>query len=321
LGVWGFPEATTVVRKGLIIILLVSLAAVPRESEAVPATVSPAASPAGAGPGDVLPVAVSAYASVAEARTEVPAMRDRSESGSAVLLARSPEPIAFSAADDEDGSGASYLPVLFSFLVPGTGELYLGHYVRGGLLLGAEITAWVGYAHYHNQGLDKRAEYEAFADAHWDYDRWIDEHLATEGLVDPTFEELDSIGQYHWDQWPGYHTYYSKEEERQNYYETIGKYDWFISGWEDWDGSSHDTSLRTTYRGMRIDSNDDFDTADKFIYLSVATRVFSLIDTYLLMRGSGKNTGAPVKTDPGWSFEAHATGPASGQVSLLYRFQ
>jgi len=313
--------ATTVVRKGLIIILLVSLAAVPRESGAGPAAVSRAATTADAWTGDVLPVTVPAYASVAEARIPVPAVRDPGETGSAALLARSPEPFALSTAEEESGSGTSYLPVLFSFLVPGTGELYLGHYVRGGLLLAAEITAWAGYAHYHNQGLDKRAEYEAFADAHWDYDRWIDEHLATEGLVDPTFEELDSIGRYHWDQWPGYHTWHSKEEEKQNYYENIGKYDWFISGWEDWDGISHDTSLRTTYRGMRIDSNDDFDTADKFVYLSIATRVFSLIDTYLLVRRAGNDTGAPVKTEPGWSFAAHATGPASGQVSLLYRFQ
>jgi hypothetical protein len=313
--------ATTVVRKGLIIILLVSLGAAPRVSEAGPAVVSSVAPPAGAVAIDVLPVAVTAYASGAEAGIPVAAMLDRGESGPAVLLARSAEPFAFSAADDDNGSGTDYLPVLFSLLVPGTGELYLGHYVRGSLLLAAEITAWVGYAHYHNQGLDKRAEYEAFADAHWDYDRWIEDHLATEGLVDPTFEELDSIGRYHWDQWPGYHTWHPKEEEKQNYYESIGKYDWFISGWEDWDGSSHDTSLRTEYRGMRIDSNDDLDTADKFIYLSIATRVFSLVDTYFLVRRAGNNPGAPVKTEPGWSFEAHATGPASGQVSLFYRFQ
>ncbi len=225
-------------RKGLIIILLVSLAVVPRESGAGPAADAPALPPADVRAGDVLPLTVPAYASVADARTPVPSIRDRSDSPGSIVLARSAEPLAFSAAEDENGTGSSYLPVLFSFLVPGTGELYLGHYVRGGLLLGAEITAWVGYAHYHNEGLDKRAEYEAYADAHWDYDRWIDDHLATEGLVDPTFEELDSIGRNHWDQWPGYHTWHSKEEEKQNYYENIGKYDWFISGWEDWDGIS-----------------------------------------------------------------------------------
>jgi hypothetical protein len=312
--------ATTVVRKGLILILLCSFAAVSRAGALASASVS-GSSPRGAvSSGDVLPVAVPAYACPADARTSAPPDGDRAVR-EPLLLATPGEPFALDVDDGSSGSGTNYLPVFFSLLVPGTGELYLGHYVRGGLLLGAEITAWVGYAHYHSQGLDKREEYEAFADAHWDYDRWIDDHLATEGLVDPTFEELDSIGRYHWDQWPGYHTWHSKEEEKQNYYENLGKYDWFISGWEDWDGSAHDTDLRTTYRSMRIDSNDDLDTADKFIYLSVATRVFSLIDTYFLVRRAGKDSGAPVKTSPGWSFEAHATGPAAGQVSLLYRFQ
>ena len=311
--------AATVVRKGLIIVFLCSLAVNPRESAAGPAAPSLGSS-AQAAARDLLPVAVPSYASPFAARASDPAIRGECDP-TPLLLAASAQPLAFSAADGGSGTGTNYLPVLFSLLVPGTGELYLGHYVRGSLLLAAEITAWAGYAHYHSQGLDKREEYEAFADAHWDYDRWIDEHLATEGLVDPTFEELDSIGRYHWDQWPGYHTWHSKEEEKQNYYENIGKYDWFISGWEDWDGSSHDTSLRTTYRGMRIDSNDDFDTADKFVYLSIATRVFSLIDTYLLVRKAGKESGAGARPESGWSFEAQATGPASGQVSLLYRFQ
>jgi hypothetical protein len=311
--------AKAAVRKGLIIVLLVSIAAIPRAGAADPAA-APWAAPLRAGAGEVFPIAIPAYSSSFEAQTSARPVED-SGNPFALVAARPAEPSVLFAPAGEGGSGTSYLPVLFSLLVPGTGELVLGHYVRGSVLLAAEVTAWVGYAHYHNEGLDKRAEYEAFADAHWDYDRWIDDHLATEGLVDPTFEELDSIGRNHWDEWPGYHTWHSKEEEKQNYYENIGKYDWFISGWEDWDGSSHDTSLRTAYREMRIDSNDDLDTADKFIYLSVATRVFSLIDTYFLVRRAGKEAGAAAAPKPGWSFEAHATGRASGQVSLLYRFQ
>jgi len=307
------------VQKGLMIFLLLSLAGVPSGSEARASAIPPESPPRAPGAPDLIPLAVSCYSSRDAARIDLSTDPEGSDPGSLLMDDTGTTPSVFPPAAGGGSSRHKYLPVLFSLLVPGTGELYLGHYVRGGLLLGAEIAAWTGYAYYQDKGLDGRAEYESFADAHWDYDKWIDDHLATEGLVDPTFAELDSIGRNHWDQWPGYHTWYSKEEEKQNYYETIGKYDWFISGWEDWDGTSHDTSLRTTYRGMRTASNDDFDTADKFIYLSIATRVFSLIDTYFLVRRAESDASA--KAESGLSIKARATGLASGEVALVYRFQ
>lgn len=227
----------------------------------------------------------------------------------------------------------SYLPVLYSLIVPGTGELALGHPYRGGALVAAEVTAWVGFAYYHDQGLQEREDYEAFADAHWDYDRWIQEHPATEemiagGATTPTFEEFDEYGRTTWgSQWPGYHTWHSKEQEKQNYYENIGKYDWFISGWEDWDLATKamDTDLRTQYRGMRKESNDDLDTADKFIYLSIATRVFSLVETFFLVRSHNKaiETGATegLHDDRRYALTARSTGIVSGEVALEIRFR
>jgi hypothetical protein len=230
----------------------------------------------------------------------------------------------FEEGGEASSGGKKYLPVLFSLIVPGTGEMYMGYWARGAALLGLEVVAWAGYAHYHNEGLDERAEYEQFADEHWDYDRWVFDHPANERLSaeDRTFETLDSIGRYDWEGWPGYHTWHSKEEEKQNYYENIGKYDWFISGWEDWDpvAKPRDTDLRTQYRSMRIASNDDLDTANKFIYLSIATRVVSLVQTYFLVRREINNTEQTGQARA-FTIDAHATGISSGQVSLTYRFK
>ena len=232
---------------------------------------------------------------------------------------------ALAAWDDSNpssGSKGKYLPVLYSLLIPGTGEIALGYPKRGVALIALEVAAWVGYAYYRDQGLDGRAEFEAFADKYWTEDRWIMEHPAVAGLPPDlrTFENLDSIGQYHWTGWPGYHSYAAKDDVKLNYYENIGKYDWFISGWEDWDGVSRNTALRDEYRGLRRQSNSDLDKADYFVYLSIATRVFSLVETVILVRRSGSDDGSEASEKRSYSFDTRSTGLASGEVAFVYRF-
>jgi hypothetical protein len=233
----------------------------------------------------------------------------------------------------QDGLGdaprkRTYLPVLFSFLIPGTGEIYMGYYKRGAALVGVEILAWTGYAINHDKGLDSREAYERFADAHWDYDKWIFDHRAVRDVPedDRTFDRLYEIGETTWNEWPGFHSWHSKEEEKQNYYENIGKYDWFISGWEDWqwddvtnpDNPPRDTPLRDEYRAMRKKSNDQLDDAQKFIYLSIAARVFSLVETVLLVRKEDRSE-RPQEVQK-FTIGARATGLRSGKVELKLRW-
>ena len=276
---------------------------------------------------DVFPLRVSFYASEMAARASAGVQAKPTIEGTLAraLTGRSTEVLR--AVDVPDASSRrTYLPVLFSLLVPGTGEMYMGYYVRGAVLLAAEATAWTGYAHYHNKGLDSRAEYERFADRYWDYDRWVEDHLLWQ---DPmyagetrTFERLDEIGRTEWDKWPGYHTWHSKEEDSQNYYENIGKYDWFISGWEDWDpeNPTRETPLRLTYWGMRKKSEDELQRATNFVYLSVAARVISLVETVLLVR-RGDSDSTRESSSSGFSIKARATGIASGEVALVVRFR
>lgn len=233
---------------------------------------------------------------------------------------------ALSAWDDEpassSGSVKRYVPVLFSLLIPGTGEIALGYPKRGILLIALEVTAWTGYAYYNDKGLEGRQKFEAFADAHWDYDRWIQNHPAVQTLQPAyrTFAAVDSIGMYYWTGWPGYHSFAAKSDVKLNYYENIGKYDWFISGWEDWDRSSMDTALRDEYRALRRQSNSDLDTADKFIYLSVATRLFSIVETVILARRSSEEESGDKSAKRNLSFTSRSTGFASGEFAFVYRF-
>jgi hypothetical protein len=291
---------------------------------------------------DLLPSALEVYSSRAALNsgtfkdlTSSPST-DRSE----VLGRPSAMAMAFRSTPGGDAGEASsggkrYLPVLFSALVPGAGELYLGYKWRGAALITVEIAAWTGYFYYRDKGLDTRQAYEDYADAYWNQDKWIDDHPAVYGLNLATPEQMDSVGQL-WSgtgEWPGYMPWVSKEEDKQHFYENIGKYDWFISGWADWDPDYYDpdaeisfqteSALRDQYREMRKKSNDQLDTADAFIWASLGVRAFSIVETLILVRSSGGDSDGRSADELNNSLRLHtrARGFDGGQIYLQYSFK
>jgi hypothetical protein len=222
----------------------------------------------------------------------------------------------------------SWMPLLYSALIPGAGEISMGYYKRGIALVAAEIVAWTGYTVNHNEGLDKRDEYEAFADAHWDMDRWIQDHPCNvEQFGERNLENLELCGQSTSGSglWPGYIPYISKDDDKQHYYENLGKYDWYISGWEDWGGYNPEildyemqTPLRDQYRTMRGESNDALDASNRFIWVSVAARAFSLVETAIIIHNRRENFDAG---DGGMALRARPRGLHGGEVALEVSFR
>jgi hypothetical protein len=284
---------------------------------------------------DLIPSALEVYSS-SEALTSG-AFSDLTSivsTGRPESLARASVPTYQTASLDESGGdsgGGRYLPALFSALVPGTGEIYLGYTWRGVALIALDVASWAGYIHYRNEGLDTREAYESFADTHWNIDKWMDDHALlwpSENLDTPA--QMDSMGMVHSGsgEWPGYMPWVSKEEDKQHFYENVGKYDWFISGWADYDPSVDpfmtDTELRDQYREMRKESNDQLETADNFIYISLGLRVFSVVETLFLARSSGAETDTGGSADDSQNqlrFHARAKGFDGGEVYLQYSFK
>jgi hypothetical protein len=283
---------------------------------------------------DLIPGALEVYSS--SAALSAGAFSDVSAvvaTGRPETLSR-PSALAWGVGSDDggEGDGVSYLPVLFSALMPGMGELYLGYKWRGAGLMALEIAAWTGYFYYRNQGLDSRDAYEGFADQYWTQSKWIDHHpdVYPEDLSTPA--QMDSVGRekagsY---EWPGYMIWVSKEDDKQHYYENLGKYDWFISGWADFDPEVYpfmtETALRDEYRAMRKQSNDQLETADTFIYVSLATRVFSIVETLFLVRMSGGDDDAGSGDPAGISqnqlrIRTRPRGWDGGEIALEYSFK
>lgn len=267
------------------------------------------------------------------AQDALPAILSAHESSD--LAAREPlaalEPRAFSFDPAMLGADAapaqqSYLPVLYSALVPGLGEISMGYYKRGIALVAVEIAAWSGYFVKHGEGLDLRDEYEAFADANWGVQKWIEDHPCNvEQIGERNLENLELCGQASSGSgaWPGYIPYVSKEEDKQHYYENLGKYDWYISGWSDWNPDSdpydRDTPLRDQYRAMRAESNGALDDANMFVWVSVAARVFSLAETAIIVHNRRGEQSTQVDTG-GMALRARPRGFDGGELALEVRF-
>lgn len=233
------------------------------------------------------------------------------------------------ALDDADGAVApstqSYWPLLYSTLIPGLGELTMGYEKRGIALMAAEVVAWTGYYKNHNDGMQERTDYEHYADVHWAESRWI-QNFPNLCNNPQTVQDIEECGQASSGSgaWPGYIPYIPKSVDKQHYYENLGKYDWYISGWDDWDPNAnpyaHQTDNRTTYRAMRHDSNTSLDHADAFLWVSVAARAFSIAETAIIIHGKRNETagggggGVPI------TLRARPRGNTGGEVALEVKF-
>jgi hypothetical protein len=285
-------------------------------------------------PGDAIPQRAATFGTSDEVTRHLVSEVVRSAPEAPETVLRRPS-LASAAALEPDGDPAvvskrRYLPIFLSVLVPGAGEMYMGYWKRGVALMAIEAGAWSGYVYKHQQGLDTREEYEDFADAHWDMRKFIDDHYLIYPSTGATLEQLEEQGQATSGSgaWPGYSPWVSKEEDKQHYYENIGKYDWYVSGWDDYAPGTRPEDLnpgevlsrsREEYRDLRHESNNQLDAANRFIYLSIATRVFSLVQTTLLVTRSSSDDMA--RTDNHWILHARSRGRAAGELALEYWFK
>jgi hypothetical protein len=114
---------------------------------------------------------------------------------------------------------------LFSALLPGTGELYVGS-PRGYVFLGIEAATWITYASYKSSSSNKEEEMFAFADDHFSIDAFSRNCVGQPGQ--PCSDALSQIENFY-------------VSDRAEYYEIISKNPIYKPGW-----------------GVTVDSQGDF---------------------------------------------------------------
>jgi len=165
---------------------------------------------------------------------------------------------------------------LLNLVVPGAGYLYAGQ-KRGYVNLGLEGVAWAAELYYHDLGRAKEKEFEGYLDGHWNYAKWdsIDaannpDHASAKALIDNF-----------------------SVNNRQQYYEDIGKISTYWSGWDSQDN-------RNFYRGIRAHSNNFLKNAHTAVAGAFVNRIVSAVDVLRVMKNKshavlGKDTNIRFK--------------------------
>jgi hypothetical protein len=226
-------------------------------------------------------------------------------------------------AEQTEKNKSVFLAACFSTVIPGTGELYSGHYWQSALFLGIETVSWIFAYQYDKKGDDKTKSFEAYADKHWSVVRfanWTERNI--ENLV-PSADDVASCRelftrlyqeggdephkQINWDilnqierivgagggKGQGY-SHHLNAYGTQQYYELIGKYRQYIHGWDDADQNDEGEFMnRMTdsflfYSKERGKANDYYNIAATFINIIVVNHIVSAVDAALLTHFDNK---------------------------------
>jgi len=162
------------------------------------------------------------------------------------------------------GFKSSKKGLLFSMLIPGSGELYAGSLLKGVLFLGIEVAAWTTYASNKKKGEDLEKEFKQYAEEHWSRIIWRN--------------WWNSLPEDTRQQWAHHQL---PETNTQQYYEMIGKYQKFNAGWDDVTSANAltDTSKNGVfYMDMRGKSNDKLKLATSMTGIAFANHILSALD-------------------------------------------
>ncbi len=106
---------------------------------------------------------------------------------------------------------------LMSLVLPGLGEFYSKSYIKAAGFLAAEIGLWAGFAYYMNEYNIKEDDFKDYANSHWIDSVWLGWYDSLCALKDTNQLGIEIL----------------PDTKTQQYYEMIGKYDWFVFGWDD----------------------------------------------------------------------------------------
>jgi len=262
--------------------------------------------------------------------------------------------------DEGNGSGGrnKFLHILSSAVMPGSGEAMLG-YKRGYVMMAADIFAWTQYIHYGNRGDDLKQEFFDYADQHWSLYKLTAAYSGESNsgyTYDPNVMENDQgvpLGQAYLGvtsihdvaDLDSLNLYVSKEADKWEYYENLGKWDQFVFGWDDFINpydsvltggyvptgtiedlrqfsDSYTTSRhREEYRIMRGKSDDAYAKQDNWLLVNIGLRVFSVLQTAYLEGVLGGQPRGPLEVSGHEvSFHAQPVGWGRGTLAAAVSF-
>jgi len=204
---------------------------------------------------------------------------------------------ALFALDDLPDKKSPLLAGVMSAVLPGSGELYVGEYLKAAIFFAVEAALITVAVVNNNEGDKLTAEFEAFADEHWsvvDYAEYLRDHKTELGLPDdcnvddfinpneslPPWERITDWDALNHCESPFSH--HLPHYGEQQYYELIGKYPQYSSGWDKFDpavdGFRDVPQIMLDYSVMRGNANDAYNLASKAVIGLYINHLLSAID-------------------------------------------
>jgi hypothetical protein len=182
-----------------------------------------------------------------------------------------------------------------SAILPGSGEFYVGEYLKAAIFFAVEVALISTAVVYNDKGDDLTAQFEAFADEHWsavEYSEYIMNHwqelgLSEQCIIDINYEgNLQPWERVNWNDLNNCESMISVFSHRlpahgaQQYYELIGKYRQYSSGWDEFSGNSFNDvpQIMLDYAQKRGEANDAYNVAAKTVVGIYINHLLSAID-------------------------------------------
>ena len=215
---------------------------------------------------------------------------------SKIILNNYTEPVTSQFMYSQENKKSPILAGVMSLLIPGSGEIYVGEYLKAGIFLAIEAAVVTTAVVYDNKGDNKTIEFQNYADDYtnpdhnWNVVKYAD-WLISEG-ADPNIRKdnldwddtsLPPWERVNWDLLNAAETGSHKlpPHGEQQYYELIGKYHQYSNGWNDFPigGNKDEVSPNLTYySGMRGDANDYYSVASTAVIGIYVNHFLSALD-------------------------------------------
>ncbi len=216
---------------------------------------------------------------------------------------------------------------LMSALIPGSGQIYTGSYLKSALFFAVEVASWSVYFIYTKKGDEQTRKFKQYADENWSvirYAEWMNEWMGKYGTPDAPIIQIDQNEnlkpwqRINWTRLNEAERYISRLSGgfshtlpyygEQQYYELIGKYHQYAPGWNDFDSRFVPEDVRLLqpterfkfYSLERGKANDFYSIASTSLFIVVANHVLSSIDA--VVDAAVKNKKIKTRAEFGYDF-------------------
>jgi hypothetical protein len=198
-----------------------------------------------------------------------------------------------------------------SLAIPGSGEVYAGEYAKAAVFFVAEVAGITAGILYNNKGDKRTTEFQNYADNHWSavkyaeyLNTWAGTYRADKKnaqiAIDPNTSlppwqrvDFNAINAYEEGPWDEGFSHKLPKYGEQQYFELIGKYNQFKSGWDTYLHDANGLPLKDSgynndvpqqlldYAANRGTANDFYSASRLAFSLVVVNHLLSAVDAYL----------------------------------------